>query len=163
MIGGSEVKSGYGRMIVLCVGDLSREGALLQTSQLKYQPNIYRVKLEEMVSSRCSTIVLINLLFVLLELIKFGLKTYSTGQLSLFSHDEWEEVTCVFWLLAVGLPQGLQLGVMIGLWVLKAKAYTKDRIWVDYCEDITKMANVNLSCFDRSFERGRIIYREWWN
>jgi len=52
---------------------------------------------------------------------------------------------------------------MIGLWILKAKAYMKDKIWIDYCEDITKMANVNLSCFDRAFERGKIIYREWWN
>ena len=29
LIGGSLVQSGYGRMIVLCVGNLSRRGALL--------------------------------------------------------------------------------------------------------------------------------------
>ena len=138
-------------MIVLCVGDLSREGALLQTSQLKYQTNIYRAKLEEFVSGRCSLVVVINLIFIFLELIKIGLRIYSSGEFTLFSNYEWEEVISVLWLLVIGLPQGLQLGVMIGLWVLKAKAYMNDRIWVDYCEDITKMASVNLSCFDRSF------------
>lgn len=145
------VQSGYGRMIVLCVGELSREGSLLQTSQLKYQTNIYRAKLEELVSSISSNIVTMNLIFIVLELIKIGINAYSNGLTSLASKDEWEEMITVFWLLSVGLPQGLQLGIMVGLWLLKAKAYATDRIWIDYCEDMTKMANVNLSCFDRAF------------
>ena len=57
----------------------------------------------------------------------------------------------IFWVLVVGLPQGLQLGLMIGLWFIKAKTYWTDKIWVSFCEDMTKMANVNLICFDREF------------
>ena len=69
----------------------------------------------------------------------------------------------ILWILVVGLPQGLQLGVLIGLWFLKFKLYLTEKIWVDYCEDITKMADVSLICFDRSSEREKTIYREWWN
>lgn len=42
LLGGSSVQSGYGRMIVLCVGNLSRRGALLDYSQLKYKSNYCR-------------------------------------------------------------------------------------------------------------------------
>ena len=42
LIGGSFVQSGYGRMIVLCVGNLSRRGALLEYSQLKFKNNYCR-------------------------------------------------------------------------------------------------------------------------
>ena len=54
-----------------------------------------------------------------------------------------------FWVLSIGIPQGLQLGIMCGLWFLKAKLYWTEKIWLNYCEDVTKMANVNLICFDR--------------
>ncbi len=61
--------------------------------------------------------------------------------------------------MIIGLPQGLQLGILFGLWLLKAKAYFSDEIWVDYCEDITKMATANIVCLNQSFERGQTIYR----
>ena len=63
----------------------------------------------------------------------------------------------------VGLPQGLQIGVAVGLWLLKLRAYQTDQIWADYCEDISKMGNVSIVCLDQSFERGKTVYREWWN
>jgi len=79
LIGGSLVQSGYGRMIVLCVGELSREGTLLQNSQLKYQTNIYMTKIEDMLNSICSLVILINIKFVIIEVVKTALSVYSDG------------------------------------------------------------------------------------
>ena len=45
MIGGSQVVSGEGRMLVLCVGALSREGVVLEHSQLKYRENFTLTRL----------------------------------------------------------------------------------------------------------------------
>jgi hypothetical protein len=66
LIGGSLVQSGYGRMIVLCVGVLSRRGALLMESQLKYKTNYCRSKLETLADYICEKIVLFNLVFVII-------------------------------------------------------------------------------------------------
>ena len=64
LIGGSLVQAGYGRMIVLCVGNLSRRGALLEYSQLKYKKNYCRSKVEQLANSACNKLLIINLVFI---------------------------------------------------------------------------------------------------
>lgn len=48
MIGGSQVLSGNGRMLVLCVGRLSRQGAILDNSQQVYKENYCLLKVEKL-------------------------------------------------------------------------------------------------------------------
>lgn len=46
LLGGSTVKAGEGRMMVLCVGKYSREGHFLTLSRQRLQPNLLKGKLE---------------------------------------------------------------------------------------------------------------------
>lgn len=52
--------------------------------------------------------------------------------------------------LVLGIPQGAQIGAIVGQWIIKMRLWFRSSIWVDCSEDIVKMAAVNLLCFDKS-------------
>ncbi len=65
--------------------------------------------------------------------------------------------------LILGFPQGVQIGVIAGQWLIKMRLWMRSSIWVDCSEDMVKMSAVNMLCFDKSQEEWRVVYREWWN
>lgn len=89
--------------------------------------------------------------FALIYCAKILIRSFFSSTEIVVTISSWEPLLAVAWTLIIGLPQGLQLGLVLGLWLLKGRTYYSDQIWVDYCEDLTKMANVNVICLDQSF------------
>lgn len=52
---------------------------------------------------------------------------------------------------------------MIGLAKIKVRMWLTDGIWVDYCQDIPKMAAVTEICYDRQKDWRKMQNKEWWN
>ena len=96
-------------------------------------------------------LLMINFAFTLLYCVKEIFNAFGSSMTVLLEGEQWRYLVGVLWTMSIGLPQSLQLGLMIGLWFLKVKVYLSSRIWVDYCEDMTKMASVNLIAFDKKF------------
>lgn len=74
MISGSSVQSGQGRMLVLCVGRLSRQGAILKNSQPIYKENYYLSKIEKLAENIYENLVYTSILFALIYCAKIIIK-----------------------------------------------------------------------------------------
>ena len=52
---------------------------------------------------------------------------------------------------------------MLGLLKMKIRMWLTDKIWVEYSEDLPRMAAVTEICYDREKNWGKMQNREWWN
>ena len=163
LIGGSQVKKGQVKMIVLCVGSTSRIGELLSHSHLNEHKNIFRAKLGKLVQSLYFFLVALQIIFAILLCAKIVYNASNTQWADMFSANSWKNMLAIPEAFIIGIPQGLHLGLMLGLWFLKSRIWYKNQIWISYCEDILKMANVNIICFDNSSDSNKILYKQWWN
>jgi hypothetical protein len=69
---------------VLCVGNLSRRGALLDSSQLKYKDNYCRSKLEQFMAKICYKLLMLTFIFLFFEIITMALRAYVNKSMSIF-------------------------------------------------------------------------------
>lgn len=46
---------------------------------------------------------------------------------------------------------------------MKIRMWLTDKIWVEYSEDLPRMAAVTEICYDREKNWGKMQNREWWN
>ena len=150
MLAGSSVKLGEGRMVVLCVGSNTKQARLHQYSQLTHHSNHTLLKIQKLFIGLLNSLAASLVFFFILFCLKSVYKASKSSWTDLLSSETWSSLIAMPWALVLGVPQGLQLGLLIGLYSIKVRLWRKEGIWVDCCCDISKMASVDSLCFDKS-------------
>lgn len=126
LLSGSLVKSGEGRMVVLAVGKLSRRGEFAALSRHHREPTHMQLKLEDLISTVMNWFLALTAIYILLLIARLLYQCLSSGDWSnLTMNWEGNGIRFGLWGVLAGGPQGLPIGVLVGLWVLKVQIWVK--------------------------------------
>jgi magnesium-transporting ATPase (P-type) len=150
MLSGSTVKMGEGRMLVLCVGKHSRRGQFLALSRQRFSENIMKEKINKLMATTFNYLLAFSVLYFLTYISVAIFHEAMIHELKLLLKlKEWYHLEFGFIVLMVGAPQGLHLTLLASMICIKVRLWFAEGIWVDYSENMTKMASVTEICYDK--------------
>ncbi len=70
-------------------------------------------------------LVIIQIIFAVLICATIVYKASQTQWSYILKSDSWKNMLAIPYILIIGIPQGLHIGIMLGLWFLKSRLWFK--------------------------------------